>query len=556
LLLFLFYETHACIDPAHRIARIRATIYSLTTMPHDETWTIRKPAVESNGGIVTAQHYMAARAGADVLARGANAIDAAITTAFALAAVEPWMSGLGGCGCMLVYLASEKRTFALEFGVRAPLALDPADYPLSGGYDSDLFAWPGVLENRNVLGPKSVAVPGFVAGMAEAASRFASFNWNDLLSPAVELAEAGLRVDWYSSLKIASSARDIDRFASTRSIYLPGGFVPVGEWSGPAPVIQLSGLSNTLRRLASEGPASFYSGPLAADLLTDARSVGIDILADDLAAYCPQCTEISGFGYRDAKVFSPPGLCAGPTLQEALTSLQSLISASSATPDADTYLHYANSMETAYEHRLQAVGDSPDGKLPSCTTHLNVIDRQGNMVALTQTLLSLFGSKVVLPETGILMNNGIMWFDPRPGRANSIAPGKQPLSNMCPAIVQESDGSRFTLGASGGRRIMSAVLQLISFLVDFSMDPESAMHQPRIDVSGTRKVDFDTQIEPEIANQLLKRLDHARPTSHGVFPSLFACPGLARFDAKTGRVTGASFVYSPLAAAIAEDRID
>lgn len=525
-------------------------------MPHDETWIIRKPAVESNGGIVTAQHHMAARAGADVLARGGNAVDAAIATAFALASVEPWMSGLGGCGFMVVYLASEKRTFALEFGVKAPLALNPADYPLSGGYDSDLFAWPGVLEHRNVLGPKSVAVPGFVAGMAEAAARFASFNWNDLLSAAVELAEAGLRVDWYSSLKIASVARDIDRFATTRSIYLPGGFVPVGEWSGPAPVIQLDGLANTLRRLATEGPDSFYSGPLATDLLADARSVGIGIQADDLTAYRPQCTEISGFGYRGATVFSPPGLCAGPTLQEALTSLQSMMPTSSATPDAKTYVHYANSMQAAYEHRLQPVGDSPDGKSPSCTTHLNVIDRQGNVVALTQTLLSLFGSKVVLPETGILMNNGIMWFDPRPGRANSIAAGKQPLSNMCPAIVQESDGSRFTLGASGGRRIMSAVLQLISFLVDFSMDLESAMHQPRIDVSGNREVDFDTHLEPEIANQLSKRLDHALPTPHGVFPSLFACPSIARHDAKTGRCTGASFVYSPLAAAIAENRID
>ena len=253
-------------------------------MPHDETWIIRKPAVESNGGIVTAQHEIAARVGADVLARGGNAVDAAIATAFALASVEPWMSGLGGCGFMVVHLAREKRTFALEFGVKAPLALDPTDYPLSGGYDSDLFAWPGVLEHRNVFGPKSVAVPGFVAGMAEAATRFASLNWNDLLSAAIELAEAGLRVDWYSSLKIASVARDIDRFPATRSIYLPDGFVPVGEWSGPAPVIQLNGLANTLRRLADEGPDSFYSGPLAADLLADARSVGSGILADDLTA--------------------------------------------------------------------------------------------------------------------------------------------------------------------------------------------------------------------------------------------------------------------------------
>ena len=127
-------------------------------------------------------------------------------------------------------------------------------------------------------------------------------------------------------------------------------------------------------------------------------SVGIDMLADDLTTYRPQCTELSGFRYRGAKVFSPPGLCAGPTLQEALTSLQSLMPTSSATPNVDTYVNYANSMQAAYEHRLQSVGDSPDGKSPSCTTHLNVIDRQGNMVALTQTLLSLFGSKVVLPR--------------------------------------------------------------------------------------------------------------------------------------------------------------
>ena len=103
---------------------------------------------------------------------------------------------------------------------------------------------------------------------------------------------------------------------------------------------------------------------------------------------------------------------------------------------------------------------------------------------------------------------------------------------------------------------MSAVLQLISFLVDFSMDLESAMHQPRIDVSGSREVDLDTRLEPEIANQLSKQLDHALPTPHGVFPSLFACPGIARYDAKTRRCTGASFVYSPLAAAIAENQID
>ena len=523
-------------------------------MPRNETWSIHKPAVESDGGIVTAQHHSAARIGADILARGGNAVDSAIATAFALAAVEPWMSGLGGCGCMVVHLAREEQTFSIEFGVKAPLRLDPTDYPLSSGYDSDLFAWPGVLEQRNVLGPTSVAVPGFVAGMADAAARFATLSWNDLLSAAIELTETGLQVDWYSSLKIASAARDISRFESTRSIYLPDGFATIGEWSGPAPVIELHGLANTSRRLAVEGPDSFYSGPLATDLLADARSVGINLRTEDLETYQSHCTEILGFTYRDATVYSPPGLCAGPTLREALTLLQSLMATSSPGPDATAYMHYANSMQTAFDNRLRHLGDSPDGKAPSCTTHLNVIDRHGNAVALTQTLLSLFGSKVVLPRTGILMNKGIMWFDPRPGRPNSMAPGKQPLSNMCPTIVQERDNSRFAVGASGGRRIISAVLQLISFLIDFSMDPETAMHQPRIDISGRRDVNVDTNLDSKITNQLLKKLDHVLPATHGVFPSLFACPGLVRHDAKTRRRTGASFTYSPIAAAVAEDQ--
>ena len=110
---------------------------------------------------------------------------------------------------------------------------------------------------------------------------------------------------------------------------------------------------------------------------------------------------------------------------------------------------------------------------------------------MTMTLLSLFGSKVMLPRTGILMNNGMMWFDPRSGRPNSISPGKRPLSNMCPTILLREDGQRFALGASGGRRIMPAVFQLISFLTDYGMDVEAAMHQPRIDISGTDLVTLD-----------------------------------------------------------------
>jgi len=198
------------------------------------------------------------------------------------------------------------------------------------------------------------------------------------------------------------------------------------------------------------------------------------------------------------------------------------------------------------------MGDSPDGRVPACTTHLNVTDRDGNVVALTQTLLSVFGSRLLLPDTGILMNNGIMWFDPEPGRPNSIGAGRQPLSNMSPAIVLQPGGAVTALGASGGRRIVSAVLQLISFMVDFSMDPGQAMHQARIDVGANDEVLADAAFNPEILQELGDQLGTLAIAGHGVYPSLFGCPSIARFDPASGCSTGAAFVPSPLAAAIAE----
>ena len=516
-----------------------------------ETWSINKPAVKSDRGIVTAQHYIAAQAGASILEMGGNAIDAAIASAFSLGVVEPWMSGLGGCGYMLVYIAETRKTFAIDFGVNAPIRLDPAKFPLSGGYDSDLFAWPEVLENRNILGPTSVAVPGFVAGMAEAAKRFSSLPWIKLLAPAIHQAESGLCVDWYSSLKIASAASVLNQFPSSQSIYLPGGFVPMGAWAGPPPTIKLTGLTETLQQLANEGPSTFYSGRLAADLVDDFLSVGINIRADDLLRYRAQCTELSGFKYRDSKIFASPGLCAGPNLLRALELLESFSINSSSLLDAKVYIHYANSLKRAYAERLQDLGDTPESKMHTSTTHLNVIDQQGNVVAITQTLLSLFGSKLVLPKTGILMNNGIMWFDPRTNHPNSLGPKKQPLSNMCPAIVLENDGSKFAIGASGGRRITSAVLQLISFMIDFAMEPEIAMHQPRIDISSGQDICVDSRLEQHIIDQLGQQ-DNVVPAEHGVFPNLFACPGIARWDATTQQCTGASFIYSPLADSVAE----
>ena len=517
-----------------------------------EKWSVTKPAVQSSGGVVTSQHYLASEVGARVLAQGGNAMDAAVATSFALGVVEPWMSGLGGCAFMVTYSAADDKTYVLESGVRAPLAVDPADYPLSTGFDSDLFNWPGVFDNRNVMGPWSVAVPGLVAGLDAVVERFATWGWSDLIAPAIELAERGLPVDWYSSLKIASAARDLSRFPSSKALFLPDGQAPVGEWGGPLPVIDLKALQQTLQRLAVEGAESFYRGSLAEDIVRDASLLGMKLGIDDLKSYTPVLHAVDGFSYRNVTVNAATGLSAGPTLQHALGLLEQNLAGPPAVPDGRLYGAYAAAMNEAYAERLCGFGDSPEGAIPSCTTHLNVVDREGNVVALTQTLLSLFGSKVVLPDTGILMNNGMMWFDPTPDRVNSVAPGKRPLSNMCPVIMCDRAGCRTAIGASGGRRIMSAVLQLLSFLADCQMTVHDAIHQPRIDVSGGTDITVDTLLDPDIV-EFLSRHYSVITIPQGVYPSMYACPGIAQFDPRTGNSTGAAFVMSPVAAAVGAD---
>jgi len=508
-----------------------------------ETWTVTKPAVSGTNGLVASQHYLASDIGARVLAEGGNAVDAALAASVAIGTVEPWMSGLGGGGYMLVYSAAEDRTQAIDFGMVAPRALDPADYPLVEGTGPDLFAWPSVVEDRNLQGPHSIAVPGFVAGLALAHERFATRSWAETLAPAIALAERGMTVDWYASFKIASDAALLTRHDESRRVYLPGGFPPVGEWGRSPPGIRLGKLAATLARLAEAGAGDFYRGEIARALVADAQALGSRLAADDLADYAAHIGPASAAAYRDATVHGAPGLTAGPTLDHALAMLASDL-APPADIDAETYAAYARALRVAYAHRFATMGDaSAEGPVPTCTTHLSVVDRDGNMVALTQTLLSLFGSKVMLPETGIMMNNGIMWFDPRPGRPNSIGPGKRPLSNMCPTILARADGGRVALGASGGRRIMPAVMQLISFLVDFGMDLDAAFHTPRLDVSGGDEITLDNRVDAATVAAVAKEGPVA-VEQHAVYPALFACPNAV---ASGSTQTGAAFVMSPWA---------
>ncbi len=511
-----------------------------------ETWTVTKPAVSAAGGLVASQHHQASAIGAAVLADGGNAIDAAVATSLAIGTLEPWMSGLGGCGNLLYLEAASGRCHAVEFGVRAPLDLDPAFYALAeGGVDDDLFGWPAVVDDRNVHGPASFAAPAYLAGIATAAERFGTRPLAELIAPALESARAGMVVDWYATLKIAAAAPVLARFEESARCYLPGGFAPAGEWGGPVPRIRLGRLADTLQRIAEAGWQDFYRGDLAAALAADLESAGSFLRAADLAAVAPRVGDADACRYRGARVFTAPGLTAGPTLQQVLAAMEPAFTPGAA-PDAEAYLAYADALLAGYETRLATMGDADDRRAPGCTTHISVVDRDGNLVALTQTLLSVFGSKVMLPGTGILMNNGMMWFDPRPGRPNSIAPGRRPLSNMCPVAVQRGDGVRFAAGASGGRRIMAAVMQILSFLVDYRMSVEQAVHTPRIDVSGTPWVTAFESLDEAVVARLAERHRVYREPN-AVYPVLYACPNVVARDPARGESSGGAFIMSPWA---------
>jgi gamma-glutamyltranspeptidase/glutathione hydrolase len=306
-----------------------------------------------------------------------------------------------------------------------------------------------------------------------------------------------------------------------------------------------------LRRLANGGRRDFYEGEVARTLLQDMAAVGGIIGADDLGRYAARLVAPLEVDYRGARVALADGLTAGPTLAHALKALAG-VKFQTGGPNADAFVDYAKVLRDAYAERLHTMGDTSDARDPSSTSHFNVVDRHGNMVAVTQTLLSVFGSKVVLPETGILMNNGIMWFDPRPGLTNSLAPDKRPLTNMCPVIVRRGDQPWFAIGASGGRKIMPAVLQIASFLIDHGMTLEDAFHQPRIDASGGDTVGVDPRLPEAVRNALAAKYPVGM-TELVVYPTNFACPSAVLRDSAGGEFQGITDVLSPWSGAVAAD---
>ncbi|MBU2960013.1 gamma-glutamyltransferase [Citreicella sp. C3M06] len=506
-----------------------------------KTQHVCKHVIETPGGVVASQHRLAAEAGAEVLRAGGDAVDAAVATSFTIGVLEPWMSGPAGGGAAVHWRADTGEAVAINFGMRSPKGLNVGDYPLSGdGKAGDLFPWERVVDDRNVQGATAIAVPGTVDGLGQAHARWGRMPWADLLAPAIAHAREGMLVDWYAALLIASVARNLAQDADAAALFLDDGIWPKGSgWTAiPDNRLEQGAMADTLDALAKGGARSFYSGDIAQALAGDVQAKGGCLSTEDLAGYRAWMGRAQPVPYRDAMFHVMPGLTAGPTFARVVEQL----SDQDLSTPAQAYPAYAGALARAYAERLGKMGDTGEiPEAPGCTTHFSVVDRAGNMVAHTQTLLSIFGSRVVSPSTGLLMNNGIMWFDPEQGKPNSLAPNKSCLMNVCPIVGTQGTRS-FALGASGGRKIVSAVSQLASFITDTGMDIGAAFHAPRIDVSSGTGVIADETLPPEVLSAIETVLP-VQTTRRTVLPYAFACPAGVMRDGAIN--TGCTEIMSP-----------
>ena len=512
----------------------------------------RKEVIVTKGGVVAAQHRRAAEVGAHILEAGGDAVDAAIAASFALGVVEPWMSGPAAGGAMVLWRAQEQRAHVINFGCRSPRELNPADYPLSGaGKSSDLFPWPAVIDDRNVMGATAVAVPGVVSGMDLAHQHFGRMPWRDLVTPAAKLAEEGLIVDWYTSLVIGANARALARDPDCAALFLEDGQWPIaGDWTALNDRhLNQKTFARTLEQIAEQGAHTFYKGDIAQALVQDVRAKGGCLSREDLAAYQAEMLDPLTINYRGGRVFATPGLTGGPTYVRALELLTEELNPVKGIPGASTYTGFTRALNAAFKLRFENMGDHESPKAPGCTTHFSVVDRHGNMCSVTQTLLSIFGSRVVSPSTGLLLNNGVMWFDPEPGKPNSLAPDKRCLANYCPVIGQDDTGRFFAIGASGGRKILGSVMQLSSFIMDHGLTLEQAFHQPRIDVSGGSNVIADRMLSAEVMQALAQEMPVA-VARRNAYPYAFACPAGVMRDGDMNM--GCTEIMSPYGDAVCE----
>ena len=386
-----------------RCAKPPARLIVQLSLSRVQNWIIAWPPARGANGIVVAQARLRAEVGAEMLAAGGTAADAAVTAAFTLAAVEPWNSGLGSIGFGLVHPGGEPRAHVVDFGPVSSARLDPVAFPIVAGPSQNVFAWPNVTDERHVHGPRSFVVPSAVAGYAEFHRGWGRLPWKQVLAPAIGEARAGLAADWFVGLKIASAEADLRRVDQASRIYLPGGLVPAPPSVGPQKRLTLGRLADILEHFANPGAADFYHGELARAIMADVGAIGGVLDDKDLSRCSVRVMAPSLHPWRDAVVQGARRPAKASTLPHVL---EALAPKRFTKPDEGFFLALAEALQTPYRERLAYLGDqtADPRAAEACMSHLTAVDADGTMVSLTSTLLSSFGSRVVLPTTGILMN--------------------------------------------------------------------------------------------------------------------------------------------------------
>ncbi len=485
--------------------------------------------VESKNGMVVSAHPLSSKVGLEILKRGGNAVDAAVATAFALGVAEPNASGLGGGGFILIYLAKSKDIVTIDYREMAPLRARPDMYRLT--------AVGKVVDDEIVVGHKAVAVPGTLAGLTTALRKYGTMSLKDVIAPAIQLAEEGYPVSKTLNGLMKENFEKLQQFPAAAQVYLKDGLpYEVGDR------IALKDLAKTYRLIAEKGPDAFYRGELGKAIEKEMKASGKGLITrEDLAVYNPVMrTPVRG-SYRGYEIISMSPPSSGGTHIIQLLNILEGYDMAKIGPNTSHGIHImAEAMKRVFADRGRYMGD-PDfvdvpvkgltskvyaselrkeissdtagQKIPAGnpvpyesggTSHLSVVDRQGNLVALTQTINYFFGSGVLVPGWGMLLNNEMDDFNPRPGTNNSVAPGKRPLSSMSPTLILKDGKPFLSLGSPGATRIITALAQILMNVIDHKMDIQQAIEAPRIHCM-TGDIFMEGRIPKDVQQALISR---------------------------------------------------
>ncbi len=473
------------------------------------TFKCQKQPAAGSRGMVVSNHPLASAAGAEMLAAGGNAIDAAIATLFTLTVVEPMMVGIIGGGMAHIRLADGTHRF-IDGQSSVPRAVRPDTYRSKPGSAHDVF---DTVDDENLNGPKAVAIPGSLKAWCETLRRFGTMSLADVMQPAIKHASRGYTATPYLHECITDSAERMLKDKPISAIYLPDG-KPLNRRR----VVQ-SEYAETLTYISQHGEAALYGGPLGDILVDYMKAHGGFITREDLTSYKTVERAPIRADYRGWEILGPPPPAAsGVHITQMLNILEGYDIAAKGFGTAETIHLLAEVLKIAFADRAAASGDPDFVKVPverltskeyarerrdaidtrraqpwgagvaqlesAHTTHMTAADAMGNVVATTQTINNLFGAKFLIPGLGTVPNNYMNLYDPRPGHALSLAPGKRVTTSMSPMMALRDGKLVYALGLPGGKRIFPSALQALVNLIDHGMSLQEAVEAPRVWTEG------------------------------------------------------------------------